>query len=221
MNTSAPIKWLLPVMLTGALGGCLNTSPVTDTRQFFVIESGPSPDSQIAAADIDHIVGLLPIQVPSYLRDNRIVVRKSETEITYSEVVRWGEPLGSGLQRVIRSDVDIAIGNIEVIASPWQRGDADFELIVRFHQCEVDSSGLAIADAEWHCSKADDPTTSIFGRGHIEKPGPAPQEDPAGAVTTFSAAIHELSLQIANTVRTCIDGTKESPETETAQRKSG
>jgi len=211
MNTSAPIKWVLPVMLAGVLGGCLNTSPVADNRRFFVIEPGPSSFEQTAVTNIDHRLGIKPILVPAYLRDYRIVVRQSSTEIGYSETVRWGEPISLGLLRVIRGSLDTALEDVLVAGAPWQRGDVDFEVSIRFQRCEVDISGLMVIDAEWLCSKVDDPTTVVFGQDHIDKQGPRPSEDPSGAVTTLSEAVHELSLQIAETVRACINGAKESP----------
>lgn len=211
MNTYVPHKWLLPVILAGALGGCLNTSPVADTRRFFVVEPGPSSYEQTTVTDIDHRLGIKPILVPAYLRDYRIVVRKSNTEIGYSETVRWGEPITLGLQRVIRDRLDTALEDVLVTRAPWQRGDVDFEVSIRFHRCEVDTSGLMVIDAEWLCSKVDDSAGAVFGQDHIENQGPRPFEDPGGAVTALSEAVHELSIQISKTARTCIDGTEESP----------
>jgi uncharacterized lipoprotein YmbA len=210
MNLSAPIKWTLPVMLAGALGGCLNTSPVTDSRRFFVLEPGPASYRSILAEAADTIVGLKPIMVPAYLRDTRIVVRQSETEIDYSEVIRWGEPLGLGLERVIRGNLDAALEDSIVIQAPWRREGVGYQVNVRFHRCEVDTSGQVITDAEWLCSKIDDPSKTVFGQGTITKTGPRPADDPDGAVTTLSTTIHELSLQIAESARACIDGIEES-----------
>jgi len=198
-------------MLAGVLGGCLNTSPVADNRRFFVIEPGPSSFEQTTVTDIGHKLGIKPIVVPAYLRDYRIVVRQSSTEIGYSEIVRWGEPIGLGLLRVIRGSLDTALEDALVVGAPWQRGDVDFDVSIRFQRCEVDTSGLVVIDAEWLCSKVDDSTTAVFGQNHIENQGPRPAEDPSGAVTALSKGVHELSLQIAETVRTCIEGAEESP----------
>jgi len=139
MNMSAPIKWLLPVILASVSGGCLNTSPVADTRRFFVIESGPTSFEQTTIADIGHRLGLKPILLPAYLRDHRIVIRQSSTEVAYSEMVRWGEPITLGLQRVIRGNLDDALEDVLVVKAPWRRGEVDFEVSVRFQSCEVNS----------------------------------------------------------------------------------
>ena len=172
MNKSAPIKWILPVMLAGALGGCLNTSPVADSRQFYVLESGPASYETISIEEVDSIVGLKPIRLPAYLRDPRVVVRKSETEIGQSEVFRWGEPLGLGLQRVIRSNLDAALVDSVVIQAPWRREGVGYQINIRFNRCEVDTSGQVTTDAEWLCSNIDDPSKAVFGQGNISRTGP-------------------------------------------------
>lgn len=210
MNLSVLIKWTLPVMLAGALGGCLNTSPVTDSRRFFVLEPGPASNKSISAEATGTIVGLKPIMVPAYLRDTRIVVRQSETEIGYSEVIRWGEPLDLGLGRVIRGHLDAALEDSIVIEAPWRREGVGYQVNIRFHRCEVDTSGRVTTDAEWLCLRIDDPSKAVFGQATITRTGPRPGNDPDGAVSTLSTTIHELGLQIAESVRTCIDGIEES-----------
>jgi uncharacterized lipoprotein YmbA len=208
MNKSVPIKWILPAMLAGALGGCLNTRPSADSRQFYVLESGPASDKALSIEEVDSIVGLKPVRLPAYLRDPRIVVRKSQTEISHSEVIRWGEPLDLGLQRVICSNLDAALEDSVVIKAPWRREGVGYQINIRFNRCEVDTSGQVTTDAEWLCSKIDDPSKAFFGQGNITRTGPPPTDDPGGAIATLSKTIHELSLQIAESVRACINGTE-------------
>ena len=205
------LKSLIPVLLAGALGGCLNTSPVADSRRFFVIEPGLSSQGPGSTQEPVAVVGIKPVILPAYLRDNRIVVRKSANEIKYSETIRWGEPLDQGLMRAMRSNLDGALKNCLVIQAPWSLGDVDFEVSIRFRTCELDADGLATVDAEWICSSAKGPESPTYGQVHLEKTGPIPSSDPDGAVGILSKAVHELSLQIADTVRTCIDGAKASP----------
>lgn len=204
-------KSLIPLLFAGVLGGCLNTTPATDSRRFFVIEPGPSPQREDSSLDVVAVVGIMPVIIPAYLRDNRIVVRQSATEIRYSEMIRWGEPLGQGLMRAMRSNLDGALEDCLVIQAPWSRGEVDFEVSIRFRACEIDTDGLATVDAEWICSNVRDPDNPIFGQAHLEKKGSMPSSDPEGAVGILSKAIHELSLQISDTVRTCIVGAKNSP----------
>ena len=210
-RTHLLLKILIPGLFAGALGGCLNTSPVSDSRRFFVIEPGLPSELQDSTRDVVAVVGIKPIILPAYLKDNRIVVRKSATEIKYSETIQWGEPLGQGLMRTTRTNLDGALKDCRVIQAPWSRGDVNFEISIRFRACEVDADGRATVDAEWSCSNAKGPEIPVYGQAHLEKTGPTLSIDPEGAVGTLSKAVHELSLQIVDTVRTCIDGTEASP----------
>jgi uncharacterized lipoprotein YmbA len=205
------LKSLVSFLIAGALGGCLNTSPVGDSRRFFVIEPGPVPQAQDSARDVVAVVGIKPVILPAYLRDKRIVVRSSATEIEYSETIRWGEPLDQGLMRATRSILDGTLENGLVILAPWSRGDVNFEVSIRFRACEVAADGMATVDAKWFCSDVKNPGSPVYGQARLEKTGPMPSSDPEGAISILSKAIHELSFQIADTVQTCIDRAKESP----------
>jgi len=72
------------------------------------------------------------------------VVRRGENQVGFSEFNRWGEPLGSGINKAVADYLRERGGFRVVDAAPWPTGDPyDYVLQLRVQQFE----GVAPADA--------------------------------------------------------------------------
>ncbi|MEZ5277580.1 MAG: PqiC family protein [Opitutaceae bacterium] len=199
---------LLPFALAGLLSGCLNTTPAVDARRHFVLDNQADIQSASGAVVKETTVGLMPVLLPSYLHDNRLTVRKSGTEVVYLEQDRWAGRLDQGLSQFIGNRVEENLEGVSVLQAPWNRGDVDYELRIKYSRCEVTTEGLAVVAAEWSCTDQSVPRNSLRGQVRIERPGPSPYDSTAASIATLSDANRELAADIARTIRSCIDASK-------------
>lgn len=86
-----------------ALPGCsILPEPQTDPTRFFVLTE-PAPNATEATRPHALVIGLLPLEVPSYLADSRaMAVLDAGHQVTYRDFDRWAEPLDHGMTRVLR-----------------------------------------------------------------------------------------------------------------------
>lgn len=208
MKHSRSPHLLLPFALVGLFSGCLNTTPAVDARRHFVLDNQADATPPAEAVLEETTVGLLPVLLPSYLHDNRLTVRRSGTEVVYLEQDRWAGRLDQGLSQLIGNRIEENLEGVSVRQAPWNRGEADFALRIKYSRCEVTTEGLAVVTAEWSCTDNRDPGNSLRGQGRIEKPGPSPYESTEASIATLSDANRELAAAIAQTIRSCIEASK-------------
>ena len=193
------------LLLACGLSGCLNTDPVVDSRRHFVLNTGYTEPDERDAEGAFHQVGLKRIVLPGYLHDNRLTVRKTSTELIYLEQDRWAGRPDKVLADFIASQLETKLESATVQQAPWARGSVDYELGIKFINCEVTIDGLAVVRAEWQCTGRAKPENTLTGTRTVKKQGPKPLEATPEAISTLSQAIAELIESIAKTVQTCIE----------------
>jgi len=96
------------------LAGCSVLAPQRDPSRFFTL-SPMTADAQSVRGSTT--CGLGPVTLPTYLDRNEIATRISPTEITYSPVDRWAEPLSAQVARTLLQDLSALLGPDRVV--PW------------------------------------------------------------------------------------------------------
>jgi len=181
-------------LLNLALTGCKTFRPVEDLTRYYVL----SPSAVGSTADQSNqnlTIGIASIEIPAYLQNSRIVVRRGPNEIHYSEYREWAEHVDKGLQRVLAADISILKPGVKTITSAWQSSDVKAEVRVTIHRFELDESGEATLDCEWRIAS---PNGQAIHTDHalINKKGPPLANNPSAAINTLSETLADLSKKI-------------------------
>ncbi len=206
MTTMTRLPGLCLLMLACGLSGCLNTKPAIDNQRHFVLDGPYAESSEVRTENARYRVGLKPIVLPGYLHDNRLTVRKSQTELIYLEQDRWAGRPQKVLADFIGNKIEEDLADLDVIQSPWSRDSVDYTLTIKFIRCEVTIDGVAIARAEWGCIDPSNPDNNRFGYQTVKRQGPAPLDSTPESIKTLSDAVAELAAAITKTIQASIEG---------------
>jgi len=178
-----------------AMAGCKSFRPVEDLTRYYIL-SPAAIASTPAAPDTNLVIGIAPVEIPSYLQSTRIAVRRGTNEIHYSEYREWAEHLNKGIQRVLAADIGILAPGVKTITSAWQSRDVKAEVHVTVRRFELDETGQATLDCEWQILSPNGQTihTDV---SFINKKGSPLPTNPAAAVNTLSEALADLGRKIA------------------------
>ncbi len=191
--------WLALVFGAG-LCGCSFLKPAESTTRHFVLAPLPAPGPAPAAAG-NLAVGVGQVKVAPYLFDTSLAVRQGPNEIDYLPSMLWAERLDAGLQRVLAANLSLLLPTDRIRLTAWRRADVAVELHVTVEQFDVDTSGQGVLVARWRIAAPGGDQTLRTGESRLNRQGPAPATDPAGAVATLSELAAELSRQLAQAVR--------------------
>jgi uncharacterized lipoprotein YmbA len=180
-------------------GGCINFDQTADPTRFYVLSPLPAKTAP-ADAPAQLAVGLGRVDLPSYLIDPRIAVRHGTHEIRYSDFHQWAERMDKGLQRVLAANLSRLIASNALVLPTWNRRDVAAELYVSVQQFEADARGHITLEARWRITSPGGEVAWQTEHARIEQPGPSLDSDAEGATAALSAALAELSRQIAVSV---------------------
>lgn len=181
--------------------GCKNFRPVEDPNRFYVLSSVAKPSTDVRENQ-SLTIGVAPVDLPGFLQNTRIAVRRGTNEISYSDYRQWAEHLDKGIQRVLASDLSTYLPSARVITSAWQPADVKAEVHVAIRRFELDESGQATLECEWRIVSPDNASVLHLDHALITKKGPPLATNPTGAVSTLSQTLGELSNQIAAALKT-------------------
>jgi uncharacterized lipoprotein YmbA len=176
-------------------------SPVQAKERYFVLT--PLPNEAAAGVESRPIaIGVGTVKIPSYLFNTAFAVRDGSNEVDYSREALWAERLDTGMQRVLAANLSSLIPTDKVRLTSWRVEDVAVEVHVNVEQFDVDSKGRAVLSAWWRVVPpgGEQPVKSTLTR--LTREGPAPGEDPGGAVATLSGLVGELSREVAGVVGT-------------------
>jgi hypothetical protein len=188
---------LLAAAAAAALAACTSVlAPRPDVSRTFVLHPVVAAPSGPALAAT---VGLGPVALPGYVRRPELLTRTSASEVTPSDVARWGEPLAEALPRVLERDLAAALGVAQLTVHPWYRADqpaVQVALDVQRFEREGDA-GVVAARYEVRALR---PGGRRLVRA-TELRAPAASADPAATADALSAALGALAAELAAAVR--------------------
>lgn len=122
--------------------GCLNFEPVSDPTRTFVL--GIQGVDTVQAGNKSIRLDVDRVEIPSYLEDRRLLIRKTAAEIEYQEFLRWAEPLRDGIARVVAANLSQHASISGVSHYPWKQNHAsDYKVRLQILRFEVSQDGLA------------------------------------------------------------------------------
>lgn len=200
MNSISPAL-LAVAAATVLFTGCSFLKPATSTARYFVLTPLASTGSVAAASAESLALGVGKVKLPDYLFNSSLAVREGASEIEYSPSILWAERLDTGFQRVLAANLAKSLATDRVQLSTWQSAAVSVEVYVTIEQFDVDSAGSGVLVARWRLLAPGGDKTLAAGETRLNRAGPPPGSDPAGAVETLSGLLEEMSRQLARTIR--------------------
>jgi uncharacterized protein len=183
------------------LAGCFGfLKPVRPTARYFtltpLVATNPPAVASGALA-----VGVGQVKVPAYLFDSSLAVRRGTNEITYLPGALWAERLDTGIQRMLAANLSTLLPTDRIRLSAWRSEDVSVEVHFAVAQLEVDSTGRGLLVGWWRILSPGGEKTLRTGECRLDRQGPLPDDDPAGAIATLSSLVNDLSRQLAQAVK--------------------
>jgi uncharacterized lipoprotein YmbA len=134
MKTRSAAFWMLAGLL-GFAGCSVVPEPQADRTRYFVL----SEPTAIPATPVANplVLGLKHVTLPAYLDKGSIVVRRRGNEIAYNDLARWAEPLGAGLERLVRNHLLASpkVGRVLGEGFPFDQ-KRDYDIAITIGRCE-------------------------------------------------------------------------------------
>jgi uncharacterized lipoprotein YmbA len=189
------------VLVCGALTGCRIFKPVQDQTRFYVLSNITASPSAVHSNQ-NLTIGIVPVEIPAYLQNSRIAVRRGTNEIDYSADRQWAEHLDKGIQRVLALDLSNLLPGSRMITSAWQRDDVRAEVHITIQRFELDEKGEATLECQWRIISPDQGHAIQSGHVSITRKGPPLANNPTSAVQSLSEALADMSEKIAKALPT-------------------
>jgi uncharacterized lipoprotein YmbA len=185
-----------------ALTSCSFLKPAQSVARHFVLTTIAT---NAPASTLNPLaLGVGQVRLPSYLFNTPMAVRKGANEVEHLPTANWAERLDAGFQRVLAANLATLLGTDRVYLSAWQKSDVAVELHVIIEQFDVDTSGRGQLSVRWRVVSPAGDQVLKSGISRIERTGPAPGTDAAGAVATLSELVGDFSREMARTIPTLI-----------------
>ena len=141
-------NWMVCVSGCMFLAGCGSTSPT----HFYQLSSLPYAPTEEEDPRVERqgVVGIGPVEIPSYVDRTQIVVRAGETKLERLEFDHWAEPLSHNLTRVLVENLSQLLADQEVTVVRWDEGlTLDHRVRIEFTQFDFTKTGDVSLVARW------------------------------------------------------------------------
>jgi uncharacterized lipoprotein YmbA len=192
MNT---FRSLAMAALCVAVTGCF--SPHTVVTRHFILTPTPATEPKTGGVSL----GVRVMNLPDYLMNNSLAVRKNAAEVHYLETALWAERLDHGFERVLAADLAAMIPTDQIRLGAWRAEAVTLEVYVRVEQFDVDQNGKGTLVAWWRITAPGGVKVLKSGEARLTKDGKSPASDPQNIVTTLSDLTAEFSRALAQAVR--------------------
>ncbi len=186
--------------------GCSVLAPLPDRSRFFnlaalatVAEDAETPHHSAAGTPAP-LYGLGPVTLPPYLDRREIAMRVSPTEVAYSPTERWAEPLSDTFTAVLLQDLSLLLDTNRILSYPWSATErVDYQIAVDVLQFDNDVAGNTRLIARWRVRDVRTATDLLAEQTNVAHT--QPRGDVNAGITALSAALRDLSQDIAHALR--------------------
>lgn len=201
-------RLLCLTVLVGSTGCGIGLNRGAAPPQHYVLGGVASQTAAAPSGDSSGVsIGLRRPQIASYLDAPSIVVRRGANQIEFSELHRWGENLGGGINRALAADLSARDTFGAVATAPWsprERLDYLIQLNVLRFEGLVSEEGTASQGeihllATWEIIGSED--GAVLARGTTDhRAGGWRVGDFAHLVTLLDAGLGVLASDLAATI---------------------
>jgi len=190
-------------LLASAAVGCVSLKRSASAR-FFVLRPVAEP-AEGAIGPATESVAVLPVRLPGHLERPQIVTEAGGNELRIDEFVRWAEPIGPAVTRVLARDLSALLVDRRVLQSPWRADEApSFRVQVDVESFAPQADGDVRLVGRWSLLGAEG--GGALARRHFElHRGPFPVGpggmEPSAATSAMSDLLGDLAVEIAGAIR--------------------
>jgi len=187
-------------LLLGLLAACVTVTEPT----LYLLTSQPGAVSAVQKPQqAPLILGLELVELPKYLKGQRIVLQKTSHELEMAKGQRWAEPLTDNFSRVLAGNLAQRLGVAQVYLYPRQT-PPHTDLVVKVlvnHFIGSPTTGVTL-DAHWSLRNPAQPDAPVPSNHTVlHQTTAALPTDTQVMVATMSNLIAQLADQIATDVR--------------------
>ncbi|MEX2530870.1 MAG: PqiC family protein [Gemmatimonadota bacterium] len=163
-----------------ALAGCFSLSRDAPAQKYYVLGAGgDAAGADASPAMAEAVIGLRLPRMAGYLTTPFIVVRTGQNEIDFSQFDRWGEGLGSGVNRAVARHMAAQAPHLRVEIAPWPGGvRPDYLIQIQLDRFEgvapedpSATEGEAHLHASWEILRRQGDEWIASGTTEVREPG--------------------------------------------------
>ncbi|MGF7129833.1 putative lipoprotein YmbA [Paraburkholderia sp. EB58] len=171
------------------LAACSSSPP----SHFYTLGADAAPATTRSAAASALLIEVSPVDVPSQVAKNQLVVQAGSTQVQILEQERWASLPGDEIRRALSSDLTQQLGTIDVYGTAYPEGTPVYRVTVNVQRFESWPGSHALIDAVWSV-RAVRSETIMTCRSTITEPVTAGYD---ALVDGHRQAVQQISTQIA------------------------
>jgi uncharacterized lipoprotein YmbA len=176
--------------------GCLSV-PSTPNPRFYMLNSiGKEQAVEKLEIAPGSIIEVGPIGIPDYQDRPQIVTKNNDGTLSFAQLDRWGEPLDSGLARIISSNLAAMLPEVNLETYPCNFAiPLDYQVIANVVQLDSQLQKEMIFTVQWSIINAKNRKMVLTKRSQFIEPVNPPNY--FGLSQALSSACVSLSREIA------------------------
>lgn len=176
-----------------AAGALACASRVLQVREYILTAVSVGAVAAPSAAPV--VIGIGPIDLPTYLQRPEIVSRGVGARLEVRASERWGEDLQAGIQRALTSDLERLVPSARVLREPFPaRSQPAYEVAVQIQRFEPSADGDVELDVCWTLTNGPQRQTPLLRRESIREP--VANATTEAKVAAMSLAVAQLASRI-------------------------
>ena len=190
-----PLHWGMWFYVLGFFTGCGSAHPV----HFYQLSALPyvELDDRPVTVGKEKVVGVGPIDIPSYVDRAHLVIRAGQTELEVREFDRWAEPLERNLRRVLLDNLSQLLAVRGATAVGWDEGlSIDYRVRIEFTQLDFMKTGEVSLTARWFILEKDSQDARVIKTSRFT--GSGISGDYGSLVFEMSQHVESLSREMAS-----------------------
>jgi uncharacterized lipoprotein YmbA len=132
----AVMSCLALVLATGCISGSRSKPSRFYTLDAMSVHEAASHAAATGSTQ-DLRIGIVPVNIPEYLKKSQIVTRTGASEISLAEFDRWAGSLDEDIGRVIAENLSLLLKTDKVLNFPWRRNvELDYTIEMQVSRLE-------------------------------------------------------------------------------------
>ncbi len=150
MKQTGFLYFVLVGLVSFACVGCLSVPHSPVPKFYRLYSTGGLEENKLLDIAPKIIVGIGPVEIPEYQNRPQMVTRDNHGMLTFAQFERWGEPLDSGVERLILENLMMIFPQTEFQVFPCNFSiPLDYQVIVNVVQLESQLDKEMLFTAQW------------------------------------------------------------------------
>ncbi|MDH4383624.1 MAG: PqiC family protein [Gammaproteobacteria bacterium] len=188
------MKIARPLLMLG-LVALLSACARTPAARYYVLAG---PDAAVAGERTGPLIGLGPVNLPSYLDRPQIVTRAGDNRLELAPRERWAEPFAESFRRALFEQVAAARPDVRLLNFPWKSSlPLAARVTLDVQRFDRGSDGAVVLLARWSVASDKDSAAPAQRASRIAVPVSAKADDYDALVAAHAQAVAQLAKEIA------------------------